>query len=37
VNVGCADPKYLKTEASDSVLKVGPIIDAGTRKKDFSR
>ena len=39
LNVGCADPKYLKTETEkiDSVLKVGPVVDARSKKKDFGR
>ena len=39
VLVGCADPKYLKSgsEKVDSVLKIGPVVDATTKKKDFNR
>lgn len=41
LNVGCADPKYLRIftqdEVVDAVLKVGPVVDARTKKKDFER
>ena len=46
LNVGCADPKYLRAYKNgfspdpsqvDSILKVGPIVDALTKKKDFVR
>ena len=39
IHVGCADPKLLNSDAkqADSVLKIGPILDAQTKKKDFSR
>ena len=42
LNVGCADPKYLRLftqheDVVDAVLKVGPVVDARTKKKDFDR
>ena len=46
LNVGCADPKYLRSFSNistpdpskvDAVLKVGPIVDPSTKKKDFTR
>ena len=37
--VGCADPQYLKSGSgnADAVLKIGPVVDAKTKKKDFGR
>ena len=46
LNVGCADPKYLRSFSNistpnpskvDAILKVGPIVDSSTKKKDFTR
>lgn len=39
LHVGCADPKYLEALGGQIgfVLKVGPVVDSRTRKKDFDR
>ena len=36
IHVGCADPKLLNSDAkqADSVLKIGPILDAQTKHSD---